>query len=83
MSFYDLANPKDRERMRQERLAELQAIKDGTWPRDINDQMRWIAVPLGWTLIQWAEYMCMGELDYLDLKDKEGFGREHIGKLEK
>ena len=71
MAFYDLRKAEDRERMRQERQAELTAINEGRWPRDINDAMRWIGG--GVANKEWAAKMCKADIECLDLKDKEGF----------
>ena len=74
MAFYDLRKAEDRERMRQERQAELTAINEGRWPRDINDSMRWNP-GYGYTHKpeKWAAKMCKADIEYLGLKDKEGF----------
>lgn len=42
MSCYNLMKKADREQYRADHQAELDAVNDGTWPRNINDQMRWI-----------------------------------------
>lgn len=41
MPSYDLRRKNDRDTLRAERTAELAATQDGTWPRDLNDAMRW------------------------------------------
>lgn len=62
MTFYNLQNPDDRARLRQDRQAELAAVKTQKWPRDINDQMRWIRD----SSPEYAAQMCQAEIVYLD-----------------
>lgn len=46
--------------MRKDHADELQAIEDGTWPRDINDYMRWVG---GRAVVA---RVCRQVIDYLD-----------------
>jgi len=64
MSAYNLQKSEDREALRQERQSELDACLAGTWPRDINDTMRWNP-PFGIEPVKWAAKMCQLELAYL------------------
>lgn len=45
MSSYNLHKAADRARYRQDHADELAAVEAGCWPRDINDQMRWVNIP--------------------------------------
>lgn len=63
MSSYNLQKPEDRERYRQDHADELAAVESGTWPRDINDQMRWIN---GGGAPEYAAKMCQSAIDYID-----------------
>ena len=65
----------DRAEMRAARQAELDACLDGSWPRDINDQMRWLRAPTSPFLSaranrrieqEHAARICQSEIDYLD-----------------
>lgn len=85
MSAYNLMKVADRKRLQEECVAELLAVKEGRWPRDLNDLGRWIVCPLDRTPAQHAAACCQNELDYLDgvdarLKkndpDLEGWDRE-------
>lgn len=71
MSSYNLLKAADRERLRQDRQAELDAVENGTWPRDLNDLMRWspprrrdgthtVAPAI------WAARMCKLDLAYVE-----------------
>jgi len=61
MAFYNLMRAGDRQRKRARREAELAAVREGRWPRDIDDQMRWSkGTP------EYAARMCQADLDYLD-----------------
>lgn len=62
MSSYNLQRPEDRDRFRQDHAAELAATQDGTWPRDINDAMRWIND----NTPEYAARMCQSAIDYID-----------------
>jgi len=63
MSSYNLQKPADRARYRQDHADELAAVKTGKWPRDINDQMRWIN---GNGAPEYAARMCQSAIDYID-----------------
>ena len=69
MSSYNLMKISGRAAMRADRQAELDAVTAGTWPRDLNDQMRW-TTRSGFTPTEWAARMCKAELDYLDGVEK-------------
>ena len=62
MSSYNLQKPEDRNRYRQDHAAELVATQDGTWPRDINDAMRWI----NGNTPEYAARMCKSAIEYID-----------------
>ena len=61
MATYNLMKAKDRDRLRAERQAELHAIREGRWPRDTDDQMRWEP-----GTAEHAARMCQAEIAYLD-----------------
>jgi hypothetical protein len=65
MAFYNLGKRADRDRMRAERVAELEAVENGTWPRDVNDYMRWM-----YGRADWAGKMCRQSIAYLDDLEK-------------
>jgi hypothetical protein len=67
MPAYNLAKPEGREALRADRQSELDSVKDGTWPRDLNDIMRW-SPPRGTDPSAWAVKMCRADLDYLATK---------------
>jgi len=64
MATYNLTKPEDRERLRADRQAELDAIEQGTWPRDLNEFMRWNPPPSFEPRV-WAARMCRADLAYL------------------
>jgi hypothetical protein len=74
MASYNLQKPSDRARYRADFQAELDAALDGTWPRDLNDQMRWANLPTDRysqeeTLLKQREYvarLCRAEIAYID-----------------
>ena len=45
MSGWNLMKAADRARARQEFEAELKSCQSGTWPRNLNDRMRWGNLP--------------------------------------
>lgn len=55
----------DRAKERKARQEELEAIRNGSWPRDLNDSMRW-KHPHGRDSKDWAAHMCQTMLTYLD-----------------
>lgn len=67
MSSYNLMKITGRDALRKDRQSELDALAAGTWPRDLNDMMRWCP-PVGgkYSEKQWAEKMCKADIDYLD-----------------
>jgi len=67
MSAYNIQKKTDRDRLRRERQDELQAIQNGTWPRDSDEFHRWnIAGKNLSEAVKYARRMCAAELDYLD-----------------
>lgn len=42
MASYNFMKAGDRSRCRADRKAEIAAVREGRWPRDINDEMRWL-----------------------------------------
>lgn len=69
MASYNYTKAADRARSRAERQAEIDAVRKGTWPRDIDDSMRWGASKYFHDAQERAEYaakMCQAEIDYLD-----------------
>jgi len=63
MASYNLMKRADRARLRADRQGELDAIKAGLWPRDLNDAMRW---GLGRADADHARKCITVELEYLD-----------------
>lgn len=69
MASYNLMKKADRDRQRSNRMAEVDAIDEGRWPRDINDEMRWGATRTFYDGAEKAAYarrMCMADVAYLD-----------------
>ena len=67
MASYDLTQPCDRKHFRQDRVNELAAIRDGAWPRDVNDDMRWIHAHGDIEQRRaYAARMCQSAIDYVD-----------------
>ena len=60
MGSYNLGKPEDRVRMRKDHADELAAIKNGSWPRDINDYMRYVGGR------KMAAKVCRSVIEYLD-----------------
>jgi hypothetical protein len=69
MTCYNMQRKVDRERLRLDRTSELEAIKRGEWPRDIDDTLRW-KPRRGVEPVQHAEAMCRLDLEYLDDLDQ-------------
>lgn len=67
MAFYNLTTAEGREALRADRQGELDAIRAGTWPRDLNDAMRWNP-PRGLDPADHAARMCVVDLAYLRSK---------------
>lgn len=68
MASYNRTKRADRDREIADRQAEIDAIKAGTWPRDINDRMRWGACRVFVDEHHRREYvvdMCQYDIDYL------------------
>ena len=63
MASYNLMKRADRARLRADRQGELDAIKAGTWPRNLDDAMRW---GLGRGDAGHARKCIEVELEYLD-----------------
>jgi len=71
MASYNLTKPEDREQYRKDHADELAACKDGSWPRDINDDMRWIHANGNLKQRQaYAARMCQSAIDYIDGLEK-------------
>lgn len=79
MSSYNLTKKASRDQYRADHQATLDSTKDGTWPRDLNDLMRWSAPShtqvlikehptFGrvWTEKDWAAHMCEVNLTYVN-----------------
>lgn len=59
-----------REAERIDRQSELDACRQGSWPRDLNDEQRW-TTPTNWHPKDWAAHMCKIQLQYLkDLEER-------------
>jgi hypothetical protein len=61
MASYNLTRAADRQRYRQDHISELEAIQAGTWPRDVNDALRWTRMDP-----EHAARMCRMAVDYVD-----------------
>lgn len=79
MASYNFSKAADRARCRADRQAEIDAVTAGTWPRDINDEYRWLNAPTNRYLsakhnqeirAEYARKMCQAEIDYLDGVDR-------------
>ncbi len=69
MASYNLMKKTDRDHMLADRRAEIAAVDEGRWPRDINDEMRWGATRTFHDRAEKAAYarrMCMADVTYLD-----------------
>jgi hypothetical protein len=69
MSSYNYMKRADRERALSERKSEIDAIDAGTWPRDINDDMRWGVLLTFHDRAEKAGYArkcCENEVNYLE-----------------
>lgn len=67
MASYNLTKAADRERLRVDRQAELDAVEQGIWPRDLDDLMRWTP-PRNVEPHVWAARMCQADLTYITTK---------------
>lgn len=63
MGSYNLMKRADRDRMRADRMAELEAVVAGQWPRDLDDHLRWCSRPGD---PAHTKKMCEAEIAYLD-----------------
>jgi hypothetical protein len=80
MASYSLTKAADRKRYRQDHVDELEATKNGTWPRDINDEMRWI----NGDGPAYAARMCRAAIDYIDgLEQRIKDGDPDVASFEK
>jgi hypothetical protein len=61
MAYYDLRTTDGRAALAADRGAELAAARDGRWPRDAADAVRWTA-PRGVEPAVWAARMCEADL---------------------
>ena len=68
--YYNLTTKEGRNRLRAECQSELDAVKTGTWPRNLNDAMRWMYRPRGVTPAEHAGAMCQSMLDSLDTLER-------------
>lgn len=75
MACYNFTKRADRDRCRADRQAEVDAVREGRWPRSIDDSMRWLYPPTNPYLsathnqdiaAQYAAKMCQSEIDYLN-----------------
>jgi hypothetical protein len=75
MSSYDLTRAADRARMRADRMAEIEAVDAGAWPRNPEDEMRWLGAPTSSYLsathnqeirVAHAKKVCLLDIAYLD-----------------
>lgn len=71
MAAYNLNTARGCKNLLLDRKSELAAIKRGSWPRDINDVMRWSA-PQGTSPKAWAARMCKAEIEYVKARMKSG-----------
>lgn len=69
MAFYDLGTKHGRAAMTADREAELSAARDGRWPRDAADAVRWTA-PRNVEPAVWAARMCEADLRALLIMDE-------------
>jgi len=65
MSSYNLTKRADRDQLRADRQAELDAVKTGAWPRDLNDECRWNECTSKHPA-KYAAEMCQADITYLD-----------------
>ena len=61
MAFYNLGTTDGRVALAADRGAELAAAREGRWPRDAADAVRWTA-PRGVDPAVWAARMCEADL---------------------
>jgi hypothetical protein len=66
MASYNLMKMADRARLRIDRSLELEAVMAGTWPRNIDDRMRW-SKPTP----ELVAKMCEADIEYVDLLDEQ------------
>lgn len=69
MAVYNRMKAADRAREIEDRKAEIVAIDNHTWPRDINDDMRWGANRTFYDVPQkaaWVRALCESEVAYLE-----------------
>ncbi len=78
MACYNRMKAKSRKQEIADRKAEIAAVEDGTWPRDIDDEMRWGSTKTFHDMAEKARYakdMCNGVLVYMeDLQDRLNAG---------
>lgn len=68
MACYNRTKAADRQREITDRKAEITAIDAGTWPRDLDDDMRWGATKTFHDAAEKAAYaraLCVDEVAYL------------------
>lgn len=75
MSSYNFARRADRDRCRADRQAEIDAVVEGRWPRNLDDEYRWLNAPVNPYLsaahnakirADYARSMCEAEINYLN-----------------
>ena len=70
VASYSLTKAADRKKYRQDHVDELTAAENGTWPRDLNDEMRWIHAPNDpfdpQARAKYAARMCRSAIEYID-----------------
>ena len=69
MASYNFMKRADRDRCRADRQAEIDATRDGSWPRTLDDAMRWGATKTFYGTPEHSDYaaeMCQAEIDYLN-----------------
>lgn len=75
MPSYDLTKRADRESALADYKATVEAVNNGSWPRDVNDAMRWNVSNARWWAVDcprpltpatYAKYMCQAEIEYLE-----------------
>jgi hypothetical protein len=64
MASYNLMTQAGRDDLRRDRQGELDAARAGSWPRGLNDLMRWNP-PRDVSAPEWAARMCEAELQSL------------------
>lgn len=69
MASYNRMKAADRAREMADRMAEVEAIDNGTWPRSLDDDMRWGPNQRFHDVTEKATYarkLCMADVTYLE-----------------